>query len=385
MKITAFALLLSGIITSTLIPLTSVNAGDQSRMPAPSQWQGSKSATTARPAWNLTYDQAGPSGSKTGMPKPYRFRPWADNTPQEWRAQPQPSWRESTAMNHNPWRGGRNWQGASSIPRASARGYRFRPLPQGRQQPAPQSAGVTYRPADIKIPGHYVYRPINPVRKPQSAKYTPSRIPTWPPAPYYGYISSPPPMMPMAPVYGYTPYLFREDAPSPGHQPRSMNQPERRARYVYGDAPYQGLRFRPVTQTFRHPYYSHRHDMNRMPPLAFSRWRDRLRFRPSAEFDRRNYFPPNQTYAQAYNPLAYPYPNMAYNRLEPSWTEPGANYPRSYPVWDEALHETVDNSNGYQGRRIDWYDGRSDGDGAWYKLAEQAQWPPRVSQTWPGE
>jgi hypothetical protein len=378
MKITAFALLLSGVIISALIPLDSVTAGGQLIMPAQGQWQ---TAATNRAARSVAYGQAGPSGSQTGMSTPYRFRPWVDNSPNGWRTQAQLGWRESKAASHEPWRGERNWQGGSSIPGPSAQGYRFRPLPQRPQRPVSQPARVTYRPADIKIPGHYVYRPINPVKKTQTAKYSSSRIPALPSAPYYGYIPPPPSMMPIAPVYGYTPYQPRNYVPSAEPQTRSMSRPQPRARYVYGHEPYQGLRFRPVAQTYRHPYYSHRYDMNRMPPFSLSHWRDRLRFRPSPEFDRRNYRPPNQAYVQAYYPPGYAYPYMAYNRLVPFWAQPGASYPQPFSTGDGI----ADNFNAYQGRGIDWYDGRSDGDGAWYKLTEQAQWPPRISQTWPGE
>ncbi|MET0089898.1 MAG: hypothetical protein ABW068_07730 [Candidatus Thiodiazotropha sp.] len=33
---------------------------------------------------------------------------------------------------------------------------------------------------------------------------------------------------------------------------------------------------------------------------------------------------------------------------------------------------------------VDWYDGRSDGEGAWYKLVESKEWP-RVTQHWTGD
>jgi hypothetical protein len=71
-----------------------------------------------------------------------------------------------------------------------------------------------------------------------------------------------------------------------------------------------------------------------------------------------------------------------YQHRRPGWgyqygMRPGT-YPRMatpYPGMQQAiLRAEIPNRYG-----VDWYDGQADGEGAWYKLAGQGEWP-RVSQ-----
>lgn len=260
-----------------------------------------------------------------------------------------PSWRQ---VGQNP--GHRPYK---PLPR-----YRFRPW--DNQQPSQTPARRTYRPVQFDIPNHYVYRPLNPV------KYKQPRVRHW--------AWSAPPQS-----YGYLPPEPARYRPYP-YPPQRMAPPPPASRYVYGGR----LRPAPIH------YPAHPMGPNIGAPAAWSapmpRYTrnmdfNRPRFRPQAQPRPVGYRLSNQGrsgIARYSYPVRSGHPAMAYQWRYPERghlsTHPRPHIPQ--PVMGIATRRAA-TPNRYG---VDWYDGRSDGDGAWYKLAEQKAWP-QVSQHWPAE
>lgn len=365
MKIAAFALLLSGVITTTMVPFASATAGGNY---APGQNQGywpayggtsSYKPSRYAPNQRVGQGQMGQGWPASGTPSNYRFRPWSGKTQPAWRAPANPAWRQPpVAMNHpaaqiSPARY------AHSPQMQTPNRYRFRPLPQGGQQPHFAAPEVAYRPSNIKIPDHYVYRPLNPVKKVQRHPSPYHYTPTYSPAPAYGF-APPAPMRFSAPVPNRSVPMARS-LPGP--------------RYAYGGQPYPDFRFRPTSRAYGPPGYPVAgSNMNRAPRYA-ARWPERPRFRPAPRFR-----PTAPVYADPFYgyPPGYAHPAMAYNWPSERWGRYRPSYPQPNPSSWQAAPDTYDD---IADRRVDWYDGRADGEGAWYKLTQQQDWP-RVSHNW---
>lgn len=289
---------------------------------------------------------------------PYRFRPWeggGNGYDQSRRAAlpKQPFWRPAKAA------------AFAGYPRQGIDGrYRFRPMETRNNSDVPMR--WTYRPSQIEIPNNYVYRPLKsrqvrhsidqrrvPVPVPPAMVaygYNP-RDPMFSP---YGYFGVPGPGMyapgfdPFGHMGGYNPaWSAGPNLAHPGYRAGIAGYPVPRGavapRYT-ADMPASGYRFRPLIQ----------------PGTQRSRYRGQW-----ARYAANPYvaapIPPG------YMP-ARPYPYGRYRHQMPPPISPAA-------VTAQAMWRPV-MPNRYG---VDWYDGRADGEGAWYKLAEQQEWP-RVSQ-----
>ncbi|MES9859237.1 MAG: hypothetical protein ABW157_03695 [Candidatus Thiodiazotropha sp. LLP2] len=359
MKIAAFALLLSGVFTTTMAPFASAEAGGSY---APGQYQGYWSAyggaSNYLPNQRVGQSQTASGWSASGMPPNYRFRPLSGKRQPAWRAGMNPVWRQQPTVAYHPAAQTRPAGYARSPQMRSPQNYRFRPISQSGQQPELSPPQVAYRPTNINIPAHYVYRPLNPVKKVQRHSYPRNYPPTYRPAP----------------AYGFTPYMPMRSAPAfPYHAtPKARSLPG--PRYAYGRQPYPDFRFRPTDRAYGPPVYpAASYSLNRVPGYA-PRWADRPKFRPSPRFQ-----PPIPAYVDpfyAHSP-GYAYPAMANTWPRERWGRYRPSYPQPNPSWQG----TPDTSNGIANSRVDWYDGRADGEGAWYKLTQQQDWP-RVSHNW---
>lgn len=280
----------------------------------------------------------------------YRFRPWEGRKSgfdQSRRAvaSTQPSWRPANPVLFT------GYPGQSPDSR-----YRFRPMEVREEiNPPPR---WTYRPAQIEIPNHYVYRPIKAKRASNSVDHRRLAAPVPPAIEGYGYTAPRPGMIaPGSPPIRYLPNRYL-----PGYNPAWQ------ARWNPG---YQGYRADIAGYPAQRRVAAPRYTAN-MPV-------SRYRFRPL-----------NQP-----GPQAYPYPGeRARYAANPYFATPGqARYmsgqPYPYPWYRYGMPPRVPPTpamaragwrplmpNPYG---VDWYDGQADGEGAWYKLAEQQQWP-RVSQ-----
>lgn len=229
--------------------------------------------------------------------------------------------------------------------------YRFRPM---QDQPRPQVfTQPRYLPLQVPIADHYVFRPLNPVTKPAA----------------YPRLAYQRPVMPQTlPAWRPQDRFIREA--------RAM-QPDPRGRYVYGGYPLARPAWRQTWSGRGMPARGYgenpaaRHFVQRMPvdyryrPLtgmpADRSWAGD-RFVPRMRRD----MPPAPGYYAAQYP-AYGQPPLP----PPAWT---MGYPP--PMRTVYRPETAPPMPKRYG--TDWYDGRGDGDGAWYKLAGVTG--PTVSQ-----
>lgn len=242
--------------------------------------------------------------------------------------------------------------------------YRFRPMEAAQKRSAPLR--WTYRPAQIEIPNHYVYRPLNARQARASVTQQRRSRPVPPGLGDYAYNTRAPRFYP----YG------RFGAPTPGSIPPYF------APYRYPSAQNPAWTARPG---LTYPGYGN--DVAAYPVprrAAVPRYSANMpysgyRFRPRGQSGPQRYRYRDQRARYAVNPYAPP-PNhprympgqaYAYGRYR-GWSPP-VGLPA--PGMEQAMwRPVVPNRYG-----IDWYDGQADGEGAWYKLAEQREWP-RVSQ-----
>ncbi|MCG7945884.1 MAG: hypothetical protein N0E59_08670 [Candidatus Thiodiazotropha taylori] len=345
MKIAAFALLLSGVFTATMIPTAELKAeGGYGAAKYP--WQSA--AVNGVPGYGANWQHRQPNsvGNRfTSSPSAYRFRPWSGERPR-------------TAQGAAP------HYTAYNQMQQSHQGYRFRPMkPAQAPRQVAATPAVAYRPANITIPDHYVYRPLNPVKKANPRSYANNTPRVYPQMPRYGY-GAYQPVPAMQPVY-------RAD-------PRMIQRPSPAARYVYGNGRYSGHKFRPDHRGYAPVAYGNYRrppmQMNRMPGYAYSRRPEPFRFRPAPQLRM-----PQPAYA--YLP-ANRYPGMVqpYQAGVAPWGRYAAPMPYAYPNWRMPAERYAGTDN----KRVNWYDGHSDGEGAWYKLTQQQSWP-QVSQNWSGE
>ena len=230
----------------------------------------------------------------------------------------------------------------------SGRKYRFRPMPQTR--PTQGDRLVRYRPLEVRIPERYVFRPLNPIAR-SAAPLPPPRVApfyapgVYPPV-YNGYSPEAPVLVGRyAPNHVATPYAAMPDVRSPA-QRWAWRTPMPAApapAYVQGVNPQ--ARFRPES----------RHGRG-----SIERWDSGGR------------------YVRHLPGWRYPYPSSS-----PYWAQ--HSRPARYALPGYGFDGSVAQRPPVAPRRLnrygtDWYDGRGDGDGAWYRLAVETA--PPVSQAW---
>lgn len=261
--------------------------------------------------------------------------------PEGWRATARERVAVQVPQSRYPWQMGQHW---------STQGYRFRPLPPARQARVERT--IRYRPLQLQIPERYVFRPLNPVA-PAAApmRYRPPAAP-YPPL---GYTMAGRGFRPHA----YDPYNLRTHASYavPPHAPapssavapvsRQSQRMSLRTAYPWADA----------------------RDMSRMP--RFRPWSYAGRNRN----DRWIYAPSYARRSPAWHyPTPVQLPAWAYQHRPPLYSQPtygSAAYTEQRPT----VPPTRLNRYG-----ADWYDGRGDGEGAWYRLALETT--PDVSPSW---
>ncbi len=344
MKFAAFAFLITGLAAGMLLP----GQASSAQGVAPGGVWGHNSP--------LTPTMGYPDNPVTSG---YRFRPWSEAERSRQHAPP-----NSRASSVPPWGGYAGMRSAPGQTTRVAPRYRFRPLaPQPRSAP-PQPQGYVYRPMQIEIPGQYVYRPLNPVKQAPRPSYRPP-LPTGFPR-YAGR-----PRVPGGYAYPRYPAYYPQPPMGLRTQPQS--------RYVYGN-PYMGPRFRPQPAADRYVAHYSRPYQGPIPGYAN---RER-RMRPLPGYPQR----------YVWRPWGEPHPSRGYGSQ--------SGYPGRYdtamrerPVWEprglpQAVAPVTPNPGAASRRMVqnrygvDWYDGQTDGDGAWYKLVENKEWP-RVSQRGTGE
>lgn len=231
-------------------------------------------------------------------------------------------------------------------------GYRFRP--QNGPSSSHDDTRPIYRSLQVKIPSNYVFRPLNPIRH-ASAPAAVARQRH--PMPY--------PAMP------YPDARFRPFNPYPA-QPVPMN------RYAYSGYP-EGAWYGAMPRPLPAPGWGLPHWRPTSPYYAQG-VRSPYGFRPRPEP-----FPGERVPAGAYNRFArremMPPPRYTYGVRD--WRFQPYRYQARYPY--PAAGQTAFRPATAPARRnrygVDWYDGRGDSDGAWYKLP-QGSWPA-VTQRWP--
>ncbi|MEW8508653.1 MAG: hypothetical protein AB2598_18330 [Candidatus Thiodiazotropha sp.] len=266
-----------------------------------------------------------------------------------------------------------NWRPVSAAPGTAPAAYgvdnryRFRPMQRTDKRTAP--ARWTYRPLQIDIPNTYVYRPLR-VNKP--ANRVDRHIPA-------------PPTMPQVSGYGSgnkDPYAYgfgylgapAQSLPSSDYQPRQQPVNYHNYRSAGSVAGHPGFNTHAWGYRFPRDRYSPRYAIN----MPFNSYRFRPLRRPGGErYRHRGPQPPRY----AINPPVYP---STFSPLPPthvyayrSWMPP-LGYP--HPGMEQALRQPVATNR----FGTNWYDGEADGEGAWYKLAGELEWP-RVSHFSPVE
>lgn len=227
--------------------------------------------------------------------------------------------------------------------------YRFRPWQEGGNLQRP--ARMRYLPP-VTIADHYRFRPLNPVKRrpPESWQaYRQPPTPPMPPAwgrPVYGGFA---PAMPGTrwsgrPLYaGYAPGgpAWHGEAVARPVPRREIRRPIAPPRFT--QQPYPGWRFRPLAPG------------PAVPPGRYVRFNPRERGTPPF-------------------PYGAPGPLWYAGRVPPM--PAGWNYRAPVQTAYRPLRAPL-RANRYG---VDWYDGRGDGEGAWYRLAAEP-WPA-VSQRW---
>lgn len=232
--------------------------------------------------------------------------------------------------------------------------YRFRPL---RQESLSQPAGqLRYRPIQVKIPEQAIFRPLNPVARSMPPVQNSRQQ-------YF----MPPPVLPYPSADVRTQRHPYSAQPIPSGR-FVYNYPDQRRWSGYGPwtayGPNRDVYNRPAV-----PRYAQMpaRPLNFRPQPAF-----RAEVRPPAyrpyRFAQHNLMRPNQRHT--YNPgwrsrYPYPVPNYAV-RHQHQPVLLGAR-----PQWQPV--RSAD-------RSTDWYDGRGDGNGAWYQLVKNTG--PAVTQQW---
>lgn len=229
--------------------------------------------------------------------------------------------------------------------------YRFRPME--KAQFARDYRQPQYRSLQVQIPAHYVFRPLNPIRR--SAAPAVSQRAYRAPYPYMPY-----PNAGYRPVYPYP------------VQPLPMS------RYAYGggyptEAGWYGAAPAISAPGWRTPYRP------AMPPYYAQGMGSPARFRALPEplpgtSARRNGYP-GPAHRQMVPPPRYTYES-------PYWRWHYRPLPQTsgYPAAGQTAFRPVRSPERLNRFGTDWYDGRGDDEGAWYKLTSESL--PAVTQQW---
>ena len=369
MRYPAWLLLFAGVLSA---PQLALSAGAWGENP---QYRGWQTANTQPPAGPAQYRPApatlAPRFADQGArlrAAGYRFRPWEAAVESQrplQQAYPQqapvarypahqPAWRPtapSTTARAPQWHA----QAPVSYPVErmvqapgpyAHTGYRFRPY----QQPAKPQTAPRYRPVQVQIPDRYVFRPLNPVASP--APQRPSAIPAPVTAPY------------SAPATGYL----------PGHA--AYYPPRQRS-----VSPYQAYRYAPSHRSGWVAGYPQPRRMAAYPtypsfPVAYAPGfspMPQFRPRPGPEMARpaqssRPFSARRHFHQQRY----VPGPAYAWRQGAPRY----ARYQAPYAYGPQSAYAPPVRSNRYG---MNWYDGRGDGEGAWYSLTLKSE--PVISQS----
>ncbi len=238
-------------------------------------------------------------------------------------------------------------QGAPSAAPAVLSRYRFRPMPPAQQVPVEQP--VRYRPLQIRIPDRYVFRPLKPTarQRPPLPDQSPSGFP---------------PVSRHLPGGAYSPYVYNPYASWPNFPYAAGNHhrvPWTNARRAYP---------MPGWTPPRHGYPSRfAQGLNRPPRVR--NWPYPVRYQAP-----RSWYPPRYAWRQPLPPAPPPVAVWPYGRGVPL-----APYP-THGVWQRTAQRPPPPPARFNRYGTDWYDGRSDGDGAWYRLVLESE--PTVSQFW---
>jgi hypothetical protein len=404
MRYKTYALLISGIFSLLLMPSTFAMEG---KNPGSFSWRPLADQNVRTSSGKGLFRQVGYSIRPESDPRrwrrhypqqvqqSYRFRPWSDGHAQVYRpATDKPATGPSA---HD--RALTAYQAPSAVPlpqppthslastpvvnSGGSPGYGlhnphgFRPMD---QQPRRGTSNQwTYRPAQLNIPNHYVYRPL----RPQNTRYRGDRQHNRRVAPmpgvnnvafraqdpvYHGYQSSRLPMMPYRTASYPRPHYYS----GPYHYPDPYQYP----------IPYN--RFAANRTADGNSSQGERIGKQR----AWSRWiprytgqvrYNRYRFRPLDRPQWGRYSYPKQPDINT----AYPYPVSDYQRIERNRN----HYNTIKQAWPPSMvlhYPGMQNPAAPNRHGVDWYDGMGDGEGAWYKLTAQQAWP-RVSQYSPLE
>ena len=254
------------------------------------------------------------------------------------------------------------------VPVASAEhyrapGYRFRPMQAA--SPPGQDGRLVYRPLQVNIPEHYIFRPLNPLRHtsvPAAVAQRQFHAPEAYPAMPYPAMSYPAMSYPDAQFRPFNPYPVR---------PWPMN------RYAYGGYPAPWGGYAAVPQPWPAPAWATPR-VTPMPPYYAHGMGAPERFPPRPEpFPERAR---NDGYYRFAQRGMMPPPRYTYGA--PDWRYQPYRQRSRMPYPDDA--RMAFRPPGPPARLnpygVDWYDGRGDGDGAWYKLP-QGSWPA-VTQRW---
>ncbi len=293
-----------------------------------------------RPADSSHWGGARVNGGPAYVPavpaeNPQQFQPWSTAG---WRPSGTPVGRMPRRTADQPW---------------SAQGYRFRPLAPARQSQLDRQ--IRYRSLQVQIPDRYVFRPLNPVAR--TATPPTPRQPAW----------SYPPVAYSMGYNGYTPYA---SMPPGSWNPDVYAAPAYAALPWGGMPPAYGRPLRMPQQHYPPPAYAQ--GMNPMP-----------RFRPDRPLGRDHYGQRGhgQRYARQHpawrRPMTPQAPYWAYQRRIPLYAYNGYG-------WDRRTEQRQTIPPARLNRYgTDWYDGRADSEGAWYRLAVEAA--PAISQSWEGD
>ncbi|MEW8050523.1 MAG: hypothetical protein AB2792_03060 [Candidatus Thiodiazotropha sp.] len=395
-----YALLILGIFSVMLMPPTSAEEG-ATIYPDAGKWRPIQSQDPRKANWNGFSRQPGqnvwPAAWAQGnnhslhRPQSYNFRPWNGHAGQHKRfaSTTQETGRMPHNMPdnrafvtppdlHNPGYQGPQgavisqqsyWRPVTQSVRTGFPGYgansqyRFRPMDREQRRGAPTR--WTYRPAQLEIPNHYVYRPLKVHNSRKYREQQRRRMPTIPGMQDYGY--NPRDAM----RYGYD----RSWLPLPGLAASPYDPPRYLDRYNQFLPAQSNDRYRwrgdsvgyPIHRGYSAPRYTGQIPFtgHRFRPLARSGW-DRYRYRGMPD---------------RYATRSYPVPNYQWRRS--GWV----NYDAMRRGWHPQMagmpqpmgRPEIPNRYG-----VNWYDGRGDGEGAWYKLAGQQEWP-RVSHYLPAD
>lgn len=257
MRYKLFALLASGIFSLTLLPLATVSAEFAPQYSGNSQWRFMSGQGVVPPmpysfldsrhyaAQQVAWQKGGnyPYNVKSS----YRFRPWQGDSRHRHRGT-RYSWRHTASRLQNAWWGNSPMRRYALYPQfqqpqnivspeptywlapvqnrapgyqgyTTTNGFKFRM--QNVHQQMDNSLKWTYRPAQLQISNHYIYRPLQVVKQKQPPIHQRMK----------------PQSQQNLPAYGYSPG-DQKNYGRTGYRPRHVEQKLPSKRYVYGKNSY---------------------------------------------------------------------------------------------------------------------------------------------------